>query len=62
MPRATIWITEENYPLWQDIENKSAWINMMLRLAEAELIEIEGVNDVEPRTGQNKPSSPTTSS
>lgn len=45
MPRATIWITEENFPLWQDIENKSAWINMMLRLAEADLIEIEGVND-----------------
>ena len=35
MPRANIWIKEENYEEWQKIENKSGWINDLLQLNKA---------------------------
>lgn len=31
MPRANIWITEDNWKAWQDIPNKSEFINELLR-------------------------------
>lgn len=31
MPKVTIWIREEDYPSWQDIDNKPAWLHGHLK-------------------------------
>lgn len=36
MPRVTIWIKEKNFPKWQQLENKSDFVNTVLEESEEE--------------------------